>query len=366
MPRYIYQFPSWPAFTWKQEVIQKAFGEVRHLQGRITGQLAGIGFKIREESLLSVLITDVMKSSEIEGEMLDVGQVRSSVARRLGIEAAGLLKAGRDVEGVVEMMVDATTRYSEPLDEERLFGWYAALFPTGYSGSHRIETGRYRSGEMQVVSGAMGRERIHYEAPSPRVVRREMEVFLNWLNGPDDSDPIIKAATAHFWFVIIHPFDDGNGRIARAISDMLMTRADGGAERYYSMSEQIMADRKGYYDILKRVQHSDGDITEWLMWFMKCLRSALLQTQASLESALFKAKFWVRHEQTPMNQRQRHMLNRLLDGFEGKLKSSKWAKMAKCSADTAQRDIRDLMEKGILRQEEGGGRSTNYGLIPLP
>lgn len=363
MRRYIYQYEQWPAFTWDDSEIGLILGEVRHLQGKILGQMQALGFSLREEAILSTLTLDVLKSSEIEGEMLNYEQVRSSVARRLGIEFAGMVHANRNVEGVVEMMLDATQRFNEPLDHERLFGWHAALFPTGWSGLHKIDAGRYREGEMQVVSGPMGKETIHYQAPPPEIVRQEMDKFLDWFNRETKIDGVMKASIAHLWFIIIHPFDDGNGRIARAITDMLLARSENSSQRFYSLSNQILLDKKTYYEILQKVQHSSGDISEWLDWFLNCLHRTLISTDETLKRVLYKAEFWDNHKDTVLNSRQRLMLNRLLDGFDGKLKTSKWAKIAKCSPDTALRDIKDLIEKGILKQEESGGRSTNYELI---
>lgn len=360
MAKYIYQHKNWTNFTWKDEVINPIFGEVRHLQGKISGQMSGLGFSSKEEAALTTLTLDVVKSSEIEGEQLNYEQVRSSIARRLGINAAGLVPSNRSVEGVVEMMLDASQNYKKPMTEERLFGWHAALFPTGYSGMYRIEAGKYRTEEMQVVSGAMGKEKIHYEAVAANLVKPEMDKFIQWFNDDAATDPVLKAAIAHFWFIIIHPFDDGNGRIARAITDLFLARAENSAERFYSMSSQIMIERKQYYAVLQKVQHSSGDITEWLSWFLHCLKNALLATEKTIQKILQKATFWKVHEHTSLNERQRLVLNKLLDGFDGKLKSSQWAKIAKCSPDTALRDIKDLIEKGILQQERGGGRSTNY------
>jgi Fic family protein len=376
--KYIYQNKNWTTFTWRETDINAIFGEVRNLQGKIIGQMNTLGFKTKEEATLTTLTLDVIKSSEIEGEKLDYDQVRSSIARRLGINIAGLVPANRNVEGVVEMMLDATQNYQKPLTSKRLFGWHSALFPTGNSGMHKIEVGRYRTGEMQIVSGAMGKEKIHYEAVPANRVKEEMDKFLKWFN--DNSpithgkklsksvcdcpaiDPVLKSAIAHFWFIIIHPFDDGNGRIARAISDLMLARADKTTERYYSMSSQILDERKQYYEILQKVQHSSGDITDWLDWFLHCLKNSLLTTEATLQKILRKTDFWKIHENTAFNERQRLVLNKLFDGFDGKLKSSKWAKIAKCSPDTALRDIKDLIDKGILRQEQQGGRSTNYEL----
>lgn len=363
MARYIYQNKNWTHFTWKETVINAIFGEVRNLQGKISGQMNSLGFSMKEEAKLSTLTLDVVKSSEIEGELLNYEQVRSSIARRLGISTAGLVPTDRNVEGVVEMMLDATQNYLQPLTKERLFGWHSALFPTGHSGMYKIEVGRYRTGEIQVVSGAMGKEKIHYEALASKYVKAEMDKFLKWFNDNIKLDLVLQAAIAHFWFIIIHPFDDGNGRIARAISDLLLARAENSSERFYSMSNQILVERKRYYEVLKKVQHSSGDITEWLDWFLHCLKNSLLETETTLQKILRKAKFWKIHENTSLNERQRLVLNKLLDGFEGKLKSSKWAKISKCSQDTALRDIKDLIEKGILQQDKKGGRSTNYELV---
>lgn len=378
MAKYIYENKNWTSFTWRETEINAIFGEVRNLQGRIIGQMDTLGFTTKEEATLRTLTLDVIKSSEIEGEKLDYDQVRSSIARRLGINIAGLVQANRNVEGVVEMMLDATQNYHKPLTNKRLFGWHSALFPTGHSGMHKIEVGRYRTGDMQIVSGAMGKEKVHYEAVPANRVKEEMDKFLKWFNddspithrskvskGVRDSpaiDPVLKSAIAHFWFIIIHPFDDGNGRIARAISDLMLARADKTKERYYSMSSQILVERKEYYAILQKVQHSNGDITDWLNWFLHCLKNSLTATEVTLQKILRKNEFWQIHENTEFNGRQRLVLNKLFDGFDGKLKSSKWAKIAKCSPDTALRDIKDLIDKGILRQEQEGGRSTNYEL----
>jgi Fic family protein len=325
--------------------------------------MENIGFKLKEEAVLSTLTLDVLKSTEIEGEVLNMDQVRSSIARRLGLEVSGMVDSSRNVDGVVEMMLDATQNYMQPVTVERLFGWHAALFPTGYSGMYKIKVGKYRGGDMQVVSGAMGKEKVHYEAPEAERVASEMDEFLGWFNNSEASDPALKAAISHFWFITIHPFDDGNGRIARAITDMQLARSDGSPQRFYSMSNQILAERKKYYDVLEKTQRGDGDITEWLEWFLSCLKNTLINSGDVLASVLMKAKFREQHSQTPLNDRQQLMLNKLMDGFEGKLTSSKWAKIAKCSQDTAIRDIQDLIGKGILRKEAEGGRSTNYELI---
>ena len=360
---FIHQNKNWSNFTWDNDKLLVLLANVRHLQGRLLGQMESLGFKFREEAVLSTLTLDVLKSSEIEGEVLNKEQVRSSIARRLGLEVSGLVNSPRDVEGVVEMMLDATQNYMQPITAERLFGWHAALFPTGYSGMYKIEVGKYRSGAMQVVSGAMGKEKVHYEAPETMRVECEMNKFIKWFNDSSDTDPVLKAAISHFWFITIHPFDDGNGRIARAITDMQLTRSDGSSQRFYSMSNRILTERKKYYEVLEKTQRGASNITEWLEWFLSCLENALINSGDILDSVLLKAKFWGKHTNTALNDRQRLMLNKLLDGFEGKLTSSKWAKIVKCSQDTAIRDIQDLIIKNILQKEEQGGRSTNYELI---
>lgn len=350
---------------WQDKAINAVFGEVRNTQGKINGQMNSLGFSAKEEASLTTLTLDVVKSSEIEGELLNYDQVRSSIARRLGIKTAGLVPSNRHIEGVVEMMLDATQNYQKTLTQERLFGWHAALFPIGYSGPYKIEVGQYRTGEMQVVSGVMGKEKIHFEAVKPELVKMEMDKFLAWFNNNENIDPVLKAAIAHFWFIIIHPFDDGNGRIARAITDLLLARAENSGERFYSMSSQILTERKRYYEVLQKVQHSSGDITEWLDWFLHCLKNALHETENAMQKIVGKANFWKLHEHTLINERQRIMLNKLLDGFEGKLQTSKWAKITKSSTDTALRDIKDLVEKGILQAGKQSGRNTNYELVEL-
>lgn len=362
MVKYIYENINWTNFSWQDKAINAVFGEVKLMQGKIIGQMNALGFSAKEEATLTALTLDVVKSSELEGELLNYDQVRSSIARRLGINTAGLIPSSRHIEGIVEMMLDATQRYTLPLTEKRLCGWHAALFPTGYSGPYQIEVGKYRISEMQVVSGAMGKEKIHYEAVEPQLVKSEMDKFLDWFNNDNQLDPVIKAAIAHFWFIIIHPFDDGNGRIGRAISDMLLARAESSGERFYSMSSQILVERKYYYEVLQKEQHSTGDITEWLEWFLHCLKNALLNTENTTQRILRKAEFWKLHETTAINERQRIMLNLLLDGFDGKLQSSKWAKITRVSTDTALRDIKDLIEKGILQVTNEGGRNANYVL----
>lgn len=363
MAKYIYQYKDWPHFTWDNSLINEVFGLVRHSQGKISGQMNALGFADISEASLSALTLDVVKSSEIEGEILDYNQVRSSIARRLGINTGGLIPSNRHIEGIVEMMLDATQNYIKPLTHERLFGWQAALFPTGFSGPYKIEVGQYRTGHMQIISGAMGKEQIHFEAPNAEAVHHEMELFLTWFNSEVKLDPVLKAALAHFWFIIIHPFDDGNGRIARALTDMLLARSEEKGIRFYSMSSQLLLERKAYYAMLQKAQYSEGDITEWLHWFLHCLKNALNQTESTIKKILRKAVFWKIHEETLVNERQRLMLNKLLDGFEGKLQTSKWAIITKTSTDTALRDIKDLIDKGILQIEKQSGRNANYELV---
>lgn len=364
--RYIHQLHHWPNFTWNHEELLTRLGTVRHLQGKLMGKMSALGFVLQQEAELETLTLDVQKSTEIEGEFLNPDQVRSSIARRLGMDISGLVPSDRHVDGVVEMMLDATQQYDKPLTAERLFGWHAALFPTGRSGMYKIVVGAWRddsTGAMQVVSGAMGREFVHFQAPAASLLDQEMSVFITWFNKEEKMDPVLKAAIAHLWFITIHPFDDGNGRIARALTDMQLARADGSPQRFYSMSAQIRLERNRYYEILEQTQKGDLDITEWLVWFLDCLASALRATDYSLASVLVKAKFWERHRATAFNDRQRLLVHKLFEGFEGKLNTSKWAKIAKCSTDTALRDIQDLVEKGVLQKQAAGGRSTSYALI---
>jgi Fic family protein len=366
--KYIHQLKDWPAFRWSQERLAGRLAAVRHRQGRLIGRMEALGFPLRAEAMLQTLTEEVTKSSEIEGEVLDKEQVRSSIARRLGIDIGALTPAERNVEGVVEMMLDATQKFDAPLTTERLFGWHAALFPTGRSGMARIQVGTWRtdsSGPMQVVSGPMGREEVHYEAPPAKKLNREMSAFLAWFNGPDTTDPVLKAGVAHLWFVTIHPFDDGNGRIARAIADMALARSEGSAQRFYSMSAQIRAERKAYYDSLEATQKGTLDITDWLEWFLGCLDRAFDGAETILATVLRKARFWELHSAERFSDRQRKILNRLLDGFEGKLTSSKWAALNKTSQDTAFRDIDDLVRRRILTRDSAGGRSTSYSLIEV-
>jgi Fic family protein len=365
MSRYIHELKNWPSFQWEDDKLLLPLSTVRHKQGRLLGKLEGLGFPLREEATLETLTQDVIKSSEIEGENLPADQVRSSIARRLGIEIAGEVSSNKNVEGVVQMMLDATQRYDLTLTQDRLFGWHASLFPSGRTGN-KIRVGRWRNdakGPMQVVSGAIGREKVHYEAPEAARLNVEMKKFLEWFNKTATMDAVLKAAIAHLWFVTIHPFDDGNGRIARAIADMQLARADASRQRFYSMSAQIQRERNVYYGMLEKTQKGNLDITNWLLWFIECLERAISLSEENLSGVTQKAKFWESHQAVALNERQRKMLNKLMDAFEGKLTSSKWAKIAKCSPDTALRDIHDLIEKEILEKEEGGGRSTSYKLI---
>lgn len=365
MKAFIHQKDKWPNFTWESDEFINLLSEARNLQGRLLGKMESLGFELRNEALLDTLTLEVLKSSEIEGEILNPEQVRSSIARRLGIEISGLVESERNVDGIVEMMIDATSNYFKPLTAERLFDWHAALFPTGRSGMYRITVADWRkdtTGPMQVISGAMGKEKVHFQAPDSSLIENEMRQFLEWFNKNEKTDLVIKAAIAHLWFVTIHPFDDGNGRITRALTDMLLAQSDKSTQRFYSMSAQIRFERKQYYEILEKTQKGNLDITEWIQWFLSCLINALKSTDTVLNRVLFKADFWNKHSKTIINERQKELLNRLLDGFEGKLTSSKWAKIAKCSKDTAIRDINDLIDKDILQKDAAGGRSTNYEL----
>ncbi len=363
---YIWERQAWPELIWRETLVSVPLATVRHDQGRLLGRMEGLGFRLREEAALQTLTQDVMKSSEIEGEVLDVAQVRSSIARRLGIDVGGLIPTDRNVEGIVEVMLDATQQFDRPLTEDRLQGWHAALFPTGRSGMTRIRVGQWRddaAGPMQVISGPIGREHVHYTAPPAFRVRGEMKAFLDWFNAPATTDSVVKAAIAHLWFVTIHPFEDGNGRIARAITDLALTRSEGSPQRFYSMSSQIRAERAAYYDNLERTQKGDVDISDWLVWFLGCLQRAITGAQGLLGTVLDKARFWERAAAHALNDRQIKVLNHLLDGFEGKLTSSKWAILAKCSQDTANRDIAALIDVDLLRRGEGGGRSTHYEIF---
>jgi Fic family protein len=368
MTTYIHELKEWPVFRWDEGLAAQHLAPVRHRQGRLIGRMEALGFDLRAEAVLATLTEDVLKSSEIEGEIFDKDQVRSSIARRLGMDIGALAPADRHIEGVVEMMLDATQKYPEPLTDERLFAWHAALFPTGRSGMTKIIVGAWRddgSGPMQVVSGPMGRERMHYEAPSAPRLEAEMSAFLKWFNDEAVLDPVLKAALAHLWFVTIHPFDDGNGRMARAIADMALARSEQSAQRFYSMSAQIRLERNAYYEILEATQKGDLDVTAWLEWFLGCLDRAIEGAEDTLSGVLRKARFWEAIKDQPLNERQRKVINRLLHGFEGKLTSSKWATLTKSSPDTALRDITDLIKRGILVRDPGGGRSTSYSLAKV-
>src|SRR2546428_2604300 len=366
--RYIHELKSWPTFHWDQHRVANVLAAIRHEQGRLIGRMEGLGFPLQQEAVLQTLTEDVVKSSEIEGERLDQSQVRSSIARRLGMDVGGVDVVDRQVEGVVEMMLDATRNYDQPLTAERLFGWHASLFPTGRSGMRKLRVGAWRddtTGPMQVVSGPVGRQRVHFEAPAAERLNREMRVFLRWFNegtGPAVADDVLKAGLAHLWFVTIHPFDDGNGRIARAIADLGLARSEHSTQRFYSMSAQIRRERNDYCAILERAQKGTMDVTAWMEWFLGCLGRAIDGAETTLAPVLRKARFWQEHRDVPINDRQRVMLNRLLDGFEGKLTTSKSAMITKCSSDTALRDILDLVGRGVLVRNLGSGRSTSYSL----
>lgn len=366
---YIWQAADWPAWRYDLAALAGPLAEVSGAQGLLLGRLADVGMGLRDQASLAALTEDVVKTSEIEGERLDVESVRSSIARRLGVDIGALAAVDRHVEGVVEMVLDATARCDAPVTRERLSGWHAALFPTGYSGLARIKVGGWRddtNGPMQVVSGPVGRQRVHFEAPPADRLEAEMGRFIDWVDGASNDPPLIRAGLGHLWFVTLHPFDDGNGRIARAVGDLLLARADGSAQRFYSLSAQIQRERKAYYEILERTQKGTLDVTAWLAWFLDTLHRAIDQAQHTLDAVLAKARFWQRVAGTPMNERQVKLLNRLLDGFEGKLTSSKWAAIAGCSPDTALRDISDLLARGVLRKSVAGGRSTSYELSEPP
>ena len=363
---WIHEHRNWPTFTWDPKSIASKLADTRHRQGRLLGRMEGLGFDLKREASLNTLTSDVVKSSAIEGERLNPEEVRSSIARRLGIDIAGLVPASRDIEGIVEITLDATQHFANSLTKDRLFDWHAALFPTGRSGMRRIAVGGWRTAEagpMQVVSGPSGRERVHFEAPGAERLEREMEAFLAWLAGEDGADPVIRAGIAHLWFATIHPFEDGNGRIARAIGDMALARADGTPDRCYSLSSQIEAERKQYYDRLEAQQRATPDITDWMAWFLDCLGRAIDHAETALGNVLYKARLWDTINQGPVNDRQRLVINRMLeDGFEGFMSTSKYAKLARCSDDTALRDIQGLKERGVLLRNPGGGRSTSYRL----
>lgn len=363
MPKYIHQYKHWTQFTWDEEVLINLLGEVRYLQGKLLGKVELLGFDLKDEANAETLFQDVVQSSEIEGEVLNPDQVRSSIAVRLGLDQVMVEHSNKKIEGTVEMMLDATQNSDKKLSHERLFGWHAALFPSGRSGMYKIEVGQWRTGDMQVVSGASGREIVHFKAPGPQRLEEEMKRFIQWFNDDLLIDPIIKASIAHLWFVTIHPFDDGNGRIARAIADMQLSKADGVNQRFYSMSSEIRNQRKSYYTILEKTQKGDQDITAWIVWFLECLKKAIIDSNSIIEKVIKKHQFWMRNAGLINNERQRTMLNKLMFDFKGKLTTSKWAKMTKTSQDTALRDITDLVNKKILKKAESGGRSTNYEIV---
>ncbi len=367
--KYIWQAGDWPSWRFVLAALAGPMAEASRAQGLVMGRLADVGMALRDQASLAALTEDVVKTSEIEGEQLNVESVRSSIARKLGVDIGALAPVDRHVEGVVEMVLDATANCAAQVSRERLFGWHAGLFPTGYSGLAKLKVGGWRddaSGPMQVVSGPIGRQRVHFEAPPADSLDLETSRFLDWLNGESHQPPLLKAGLGHLWFVTLHPFDDGNGRIARAIGDLLLARADGSPQRFYSLSAQIQRERKAYYDILERTQKRSLDVTEWLEWFLNTLHRAVDQAQHTLDAVLTKTRFWQRWATTPLNDRQVKLLNRLLDGFDGKLTSSKWAAIAKCSPDTALRDINDLLARGVLRKTDSGGRSTSYVLDESP
>jgi Fic family protein len=366
MSRYIYQHEYWPDFFWDESAAyNKLLTEIHSIRGRLMGKMDILGFDLKSQASFETITLDILKSSDIEGEILNPLQVRSSVAVRLGIDIPGIVPSDRDVDGVVELMLDATQNFNIPLTDERLYGWHHSLFPTGRSGMHSITSGQWRNdskGPMQVVSGGYGKRRVHYEAPDAETVNKEMDIFLTWFNTYTEINPIIKAAIAHLWFITIHPFDDGNGRIARAITDMQLARADGIPQRYYSMSAQIQKERKGYYDILEKTQKGTLEITSWIIWFLERLRDALFASAEITDAVLFKHNFWASAAGKIHNERQLFMLDKLLTNFEGNLTAVKWAKMCKCSADTALRDINNLIDENILKKSNAGGRSTSYEL----
>ena len=363
---YIYQQDDWPKFIWNINEITELLAKVRNKQGRLIGKMEALGFDLQNEAFLETLTADILKSNEIEGIVLNKEEVRSSIARRLGIDVGGSPAINRNIEGIVDMMFDATKKFDKPLTKKRLFDWHYAMFPMGRSGMYEIIVGNWRddsTGPMQVVSGAMGKEKVHYEAPPAKVIDDEMTIFLNWFNDKTDIDLVLKASIAHLWFVTLHPFEDGNGRITRAITDMLLARSDGLPQRFYSMSSQIQKERKSYYDILEKTQKGKLDITEWINWFLETLQKAIINSEETLSIVIKKHKFWNTYGTQIKNERQKKILNKLLDGFAGNLTTSKWAKIGKCSQDTALRDIQDLINKGILKKSSSGGRSTKYELM---
>ncbi|MGC3977746.1 MAG: Fic family protein [Paludibacteraceae bacterium] len=362
---YLYDNQNWPVFKWNSEKLLPLLAYVRNRQGKLIGKMGALGFELQNEANLEILTIEILKSTEIEGEFLDREQVRSSIARRLGLDISGLVYSERNVDGIVDLMLDATKHYDKALNKERLFSWHASLFPAGQSGMYKIITGNWRddsTGPMQVVSGALGKEKVHYQAPPANQIENEMRIFFDWFNLEQNVDPVLKAAIAHLWFVTLHPFEDGNGRISRALSDMLLARSDEQSYRFYSMSTQIRKERNSYYDILEKTQKGSLDITNWLEWFLNSLLHSIESSEKLLEKVIYKHEFWLQNSKVSINDRQRKILNMLMDDFEGVLNTTKWAKIGKCSQDTALRDIQDLIEKGILAKSEQGGRSTNYEL----
>lgn len=369
MAFYIHNRDNWTNFTWNGKKVLLKLSETRNLQGKLLGRMESLGFDLQNEAILNTLTLEIVNSSEIEGEILEKEKVRSSIARRLGIDIAGAVESERHIDGIVEMMLDATQRYDLPLTKERLFGWHSALFPTGWSNMFKITVADWRKdikGSMQVVSGPLGREKVHFVAPAAERIESEMEKLLDWIETEKEVDPVLKAAISHLWFVTIHPFEDGTGRITRAITEMILARSDNSVKRFYSMSAQIRVERKHYYEVLERTQKGDSDITGWILWFLECLQEAINSTYDVLQRVLQKAEFWKTHSSTILNERQQKMIHRLLDGFTGKLTTTKWGKICKCSQDTALRDIQDLIKKDILQKEPSGGRSTNYELVEMP
>ena len=362
---YIHERENWIDFNWDNTKILPTLASVRHLQGRLLGQMESLGFDLTERATLESLILDVVDTSKIEGEFLNPELVRSSIARKLGIEGAEFVSTPRNIEGVVDVLLDATQNYIKPLTQERLFGWHNSLFQSGFSGYVKIDVAQYRSAEMKVISGAFGREKIHFEAPAPERVAQEMNLFLSWLNNENQLDLVLKSAISHLWFVTIHPFDDGNGRLARAIMDMLLARSDGSKIRFYSMSNQIFKEHKRYNEIIENTQKGISEITEYLEWFLGCFERALLSSEKNLEIILDKSRFWDKHKYTSINDRQRLVINRLYDNYDkeiGFLRTSTYAKLTKCSTDTALRDLQDLVSKKILMQEDSG-KKTNYLIL---
>jgi Fic family protein len=360
---YFYNDPNWPIFEWNSERLLPKLSLVRNRQGKLIGKMGALGFELRNEANLEILTQEIIKSTEIEGEILDREQVRSSIARRLGLDISGSVYSEHHVDGIVDLMIDATRNFEKDLNKERLFSWHSALFPSGQSGMYKIIAGKWRddsTGPMQVVSGALGKEKVHFQAPPATLIENEMRLFVDWFNLEQNTDLVLKAAIAHLWFVTIHPFEDGNGRISRALSDMLLARSDEQSYRFYSMSAQIRKERNSYYDILEKTQKGSLDITMWLEWFLNCLLHAIENSEKILEKIIKKHYFWVKHSRVSLNDRQRKILNMLLDDFHGVLNTTKWAKIGKCSQDSALRDIQYLIEKEILIKSEQGGRSTNY------